>query len=55
MGGTINKTLSVDVKGYRIYVCCEGCIATIRKDPDTAIATIKENGEIPERAPAKEA
>ena len=34
MGGQkINKALYVDVKGYRIYVCCKGCIDVIKVDP----------------------
>lgn len=34
MGGKINKKFYAEVKGYRIYVCCPGCIAKITKDPD---------------------
>ena len=26
MGGPINKKLYYDYKGYRIYVCCQGCL-----------------------------
>jgi len=50
-GEEINKKLFVDVKGYRIYMCCKGCTAKIKADPDKAIATIRANGEEPEKAP----
>ncbi len=47
MGGKIDKNKFVDVKGYRVYVCCPGCIAAIEKDPDKYLAKIRENGEEP--------
>ena len=52
-GGAISKTVCVDVNGYRIYACCNGCIGKIKDDPDKAIAAIKANGETPEKAPDK--
>lgn len=52
-GNKINKDLHTDVKGYRIYVCCPSCIAKVEADPDAAIKTIRENGEEPEKLPAK--
>jgi len=51
MGGAINKKLYVDVKGYRVYVCCAGCRGPIKADPDKYLAKIKSNGETPEKAP----
>jgi YHS domain-containing protein len=45
MGGAINKALYADVEGQRIYVCCKGCIAAIKKNPDQALATLQKNGE----------
>jgi hypothetical protein len=51
LGGKIDKKQYVDVKGVRIYVCCEGCIAKIKADPDKYIAKVKANGETPEKAP----
>ena len=33
--------------GYEIKTCCPGCIAKIKKDPLTAIANIRKNGEEP--------
>lgn len=53
MGDPINKKVYVDAKGYRIYACCKGCIGKIKADPDKAVATIKANGEEPEKAPGK--
>lgn len=40
MGGPINEKLYIDVKGRRIYVCCQGCIVKIKEDPDTYIAKV---------------
>ena len=53
MGGPVDKTQYVDVKGYRIYVCCPGCIEKIKADPDKYIAIIIKNGETPEKLPTK--
>jgi len=47
MGGKINKNLFVDVKGYRLYACCTGCVAKLKADPDTYVKKIKANGEEP--------
>ena len=45
MGGKINKSLYADVNGHRVYVCCKGCISTIKKDPDKYIKVLKDKGE----------
>ncbi len=45
MGGKINKKLSVDVKGKRIYVCCNGCIGMIKNSPEKYIKILEEKGE----------
>ncbi len=44
MGGEINKDFFVDVKGKRIYVCCPGCIESIKKDPDKYIKEMESKG-----------
>lgn len=44
MGGKINKKHFVDVKGKRLYVCCPGCIAKIKADPDKYLNKAKEKG-----------
>lgn len=53
MGGKINKAQFVDVKGYRIYVCCPGCKAKIKADPGKYIEKMKKDGVEPEKAPKK--
>ena len=45
MGGGINKTMYADVEGKRIYVCCGGCIDTIKKDPAKYIKIAEDKGE----------
>ena len=47
MGGKINKSLFVDHEGQRIYVCCAGCLAPIKKDPAKYIKKMAEKGEAP--------
>ena len=54
MGGKIDKAQYVDVKGYRIYVCCPGCKGKIKADPDKYIEKMKAEGVEPEKAPEKE-
>ena len=49
MGGKINKAQYTDVKGYRIYVCCPGCIDKIKADPNTYIEKMKAEGIEPEK------
>lgn len=51
MGGKINRKYYADVKGKRIYVCCPGCVGTIKNDPDTYINKLKKNGVVPDSVP----
>lgn len=53
MGGKVDKSLYADVNGYRIYVCCSGCINEIKKDPDKYIKKLHEMGVEIEKAPEK--
>ena len=53
MGGKINKALYADVEGYRIYVCCKGCIAPIKADPKKIIEKMKSEGIEPEKTDMK--
>jgi len=54
MGGAINRDLYVDHDGKRIYVCCQGCVAEVKKDPAKYIGVLKGRGEDVETvAPAK--
>lgn len=45
MGEAIDKSLFVDHNGKRIYVCCSGCIATVRKDPEKYIKKLEGQGQ----------
>ena len=54
MGGDIDKSQFVDYNGKRIYVCCGGCIAQVKADPEAAIKKLASLGQEPETiAPAK--
>lgn len=44
MGGEVNKNLYVDYDGKRIYVCCKGCIETVKKDPAKYIRELEAAG-----------
>lgn len=44
MGGAIDKSKFVDFDGKRIYVCCGGCIATIKKDPAKYVKQLEAEG-----------
>ena len=54
MGGKINKAQYADVNGKRIYVCCVGCIAKIKADPDKYIKQLEAEGITLDKIPAKE-
>ncbi len=55
MGGKINKDLYVDHAGKRIYVCCQGCIAPIKADPDKFIKKLEAEGVTLEKVEVKPA
>ncbi|NCA81723.1 MAG: hypothetical protein EOM72_03125 [Opitutae bacterium] len=42
-----------DVEGYRIYVCCGGCIGAIKADPAKYIAQMQADGVELETAPVE--
>jgi hypothetical protein len=53
MGGPVTSDSQyVDVNGKRIYVCCAGCVATIKNDPDTYIKKLEDQGITLAKAPA---
>lgn len=52
MGGPIDKSLYVDVKGKRIYLCCAACEDAVRAEPDKYIQQIEKRGEHVEDLPA---
>ena len=55
MGGKINKAQYADVNGKRIYVCCPGCVAKVKADPDKYIKQLEAEGITLEKTLAKEA
>ena len=50
MGGKINKELYVDHDGKRVYVCCKGCIAAVKKAPQKYIKKLEAEGVVLEPA-----
>lgn len=52
MGGKIDKALFCDVEGKRVYVCCAGCIKSIKKDPAKYIKILEDQGVTLDKAPA---
>jgi len=54
MGGTIDKAQYADVDGVRVYVCCPGCVAKVKADPEKYIAKLKAEGVELEKAPKGE-
>ena len=50
-GSPVNKSLYVDAEGYRIYVCCGGCIDAVKADPAKYIAQLKAEGVELEKTP----
>jgi hypothetical protein len=49
MGGKISKKLYFDYKEKRIFVCCKGCIALLKKNPDKYIMQMEKKGIVLER------
>ena len=45
------NSLHVDADGYRIYVCCGGCVSAVQADPAKYIAQMQAEGVAPEKAP----
>jgi hypothetical protein len=52
MGDDINMKKYADVKGKRIYVCCNGCIALVKAEPDKYIKILEDQGVEIEKVPA---
>ena len=49
MNRPINKDLYVDYKGERIYVCCQGCINVVKKNPEKWLKKLEAQGITPEK------
>lgn len=43
-GQKVGKSLYVDHDGKRIYVCCEDCLAVVKKDPAKYIKKLEDQG-----------
>ncbi|MBN1781971.1 YHS domain-containing protein [bacterium] len=54
MGGEIDKNVYVDHEGARIYFCCQACVETFNKDPETYLNKMKEAGITLYKAPCCE-
>ena len=50
-GSPVNPSLFVDAEGYRIYVCCGGCVGTVKADPAKYVAQLQAEGVELEKAP----
>lgn len=44
MGGLINKNIYADYQGSRVYFCCPPCQREFKKDPDSYVKKMKEQG-----------
>ncbi|HCE46731.1 MAG TPA: hypothetical protein DET40_24555 [Lentisphaeria bacterium] len=51
----INKSLFVDAKGKRIYVCCNNCIEIVKADPEKYIKALEAKGIALEATPKDKA
>ena len=38
--GSMGPPVPVTVKGQTIYVCCQGCVESVQRDPDTYLAKV---------------
>lgn len=52
MGGAIDKKIYVDAEGKRIYLCCNGCVKAVKKEPAKYIKILEDKGVTLEKAPA---
>jgi len=50
----IDATTYIDVKGYRIYTCCKGCINQIKANPDKYIKRLENKGIEIEKTPLED-
>jgi len=44
MGGNIDKNISTDYQGKRIYFCCPSCIPEFKKDPGKYLKKLEAEG-----------
>ena len=50
-GSPVNPSLFVDAEGYRIYVCCGGCLREVQANPAKYVAELQAEGVELEKAP----
>jgi len=43
--GSMGKPIKVEVKGRTVFLCCEGCEADLKKDPDKYLAKLDAAGQ----------
>ena len=55
MGRKVNKKLYVDYKGERLYVCCQGCVKMVKKNPEKWFKKAKAGGVTLDKVPVKKA
>jgi len=46
MGGAVNTNVFFDYEGKRIYLCCKGCLAAIKKNPAQYVAKLEKEGVV---------
>ncbi len=44
MGGEVDPELYADINGYRVYVCCPGCIPELEGSPEKYLEKMREEG-----------
>ena len=52
-GSPVSKSLYVDAEGYRIYVCCGGCVREVQANPAKYVAELQAAGVELEKAPVE--
>ena len=55
MGGKVDHSQYADVQGMRIYVCCAGCVAKVKADPEKYIKKLEAEGVKIAKTPKKAA
>lgn len=43
--GTMGKPYKTTVKGQTVFLCCQGCEAALKKDPDKYLAKLNKNNK----------
>lgn len=49
-GKKVNAEKVVEHEGYKIYVCCNGCVKAFKKNPKKYMAKLKKQGVKLEKA-----